>query len=86
MDNDILALSGLLADVLKLAMHDWHAPARASVSICLAVSGLSHLVATKTVDRDEFTRAAGAVSRRLPEEARAKGGWSAAYSTSAAAL
>ena len=85
MDKDILALSGLLADVLKFAMHDWQALARASVSICLAVSGLSHLVATRTVDKDEFTRATGAVSRRPPEGARGGGG-RAAYSMSAAAL
>lgn len=52
------ALSGLLADVLKFAIHDLQAAARPSVSICLAFSGLSHFVATSTVGRDEFTRAA----------------------------
>lgn len=57
-DSDMRALSGLLAEVLKSAMHDLQAAARASVSICLVLSGLSHFVATSTVGRDEVTNAA----------------------------
>lgn len=61
-DNGMRALSGLLDAVLKLPMHDLHAAARPSVSICLALSGLSHLVATRIVGNDDFTRAAATSS------------------------
>jgi hypothetical protein len=57
-DNDILAVSGLLDEVLKLAIHDSQAVATASVSICLELSGLSHLVATRTVGSADLTNAA----------------------------
>jgi type IV secretory pathway TrbD component len=56
-DSAMRAVSGLLADVLKFARHDWQAAATFSVSICLVDSGLSHLVATRTAGIDEFTRA-----------------------------
>jgi hypothetical protein len=52
------ALSGLFAEVLKLPMHDLQAAAMPSVSICLAFSGLSHLVATNMVGSEDFTKAA----------------------------
>lgn len=51
------ALSGLLAEVPNVARQLEQAAATLSISTCLSVSELSHLVATRTVGRDEFTSA-----------------------------
>ena len=43
MNRDILAVSGLLEDVLKVAKHDWQVAATASVSICFEGSACTRI-------------------------------------------